>query len=396
MGMVLKPRTPFAKTITVIIVASLVCGSMFVYLKAYGPAPKETTDNSIRVFLPDWQTNSDDAFYQDGRVQKRGFDQAIEDTSRLAHKLNVQFEPMSKEETPAQLLKRMKELYENGTTFFVMTMSAKVQALQESFGDWHKECKDKKLPTPILVTTVASAPSLADRSVGILRWYIRSDEESSLLAEYMRWKLAVTRVGVFYITRNSQQSDDPYGNRGMVLFRDRFIRLGGIGTDVIPLSVTAEIAQSRVQDFLDRYYRNKLQNTTGVGVFVVGYGDMVKHTMTELITQGFKGPIVCTSTLTEPQWQPRDTSADGRIFTVLPSLKDHEAKLQGDDRNVVFLFAKKTLHRLLELTQIGTDPKSFLDRWGTTPDVEPPFDQEQLADGDIAVQLEVIGSRDWR
>ena len=50
---------------------------------------------------------------------------------------------------------------------------------------------------PILIATVASAPDLADGSGGILRWYVRSQEESAALAEYLSWKEGIMNAGYF-------------------------------------------------------------------------------------------------------------------------------------------------------------------------------------------------------
>lgn len=126
---------------------------------------------------------------------------------------------------------------------------------------------------------------------------------------------------------------------------------------------------------------------------MVGYGGMVRNTIQELVSKGFKGPIACTSTLTEPNWQPPDTRADGQIFTVMPRTTD--TPLQGDDKNVVFFFAKKTLYRILELTATDPDPKNFGNNW-MKEDHQTELDEFLLANGDTIVELEVVGASDWR
>ena len=47
-----------------------------------------------------------------------------------------------------------------------------------------------------------------------------------------------------------------------------------------------------------------------VGAFVIGYDTMLKETLNALISSGFAGPILTTSTLTEPLWQPEDRTHD--------------------------------------------------------------------------------------
>jgi len=346
----------------------------------------------ITVFLPDPTRFSENAFYQDGAVQKRGFDKAQQDAEGLPNRLKVDFYFMKKEDTAEATFGAMKDLYENkGTTYFVMTMSGKVGGVQKYFEDWHSACIREGKREPILIATVASAPNLANASSGILRWYVRSEEESSLLAEYLRWKEGITKAAVFYICRTAGQSDDRYGLRGAELFQRRFMSLGGSHPEAF--NVTAETARSTVKSFLAA--NNERQASTPMGVFVVGYGDMVRETINELVTQGFNGPIVCTSTLTEAEWQPHDGTADNRIFTVMPRRIDAHDRLRGDDRNVVFLFSKTTLARVLDLTARVADSRRFIENWKTDGS-HPDFDQAHLANGDIIVYLDVVGSDQWR
>jgi hypothetical protein len=348
----------------------------------------------IQVFLPDWERPTDGAFYQDGLVQERGFVKAVQDADSIPNKLPVSYQRMYHTDSAETLLGSMKRLYtEQGSTFFVMTMSTKVEAVRKGFIAWHRECVCEGKPAPVLIATVASAPDLADISGGVVRWYVRSEEESSLLAEYVHWKLGVSHAVVFYITRNAGQADDSYGQRGMEVFRNRFLALGGATAEAH--SVTAATAKSEVEHFLTTFKTNAPDATREVAAFVVGYGEMVKATVHELILQGFQGPIVCASTLTEPDWQPADCSADHRMFTVLPRLKGVDGRLDSADRNVVFFFAKLSLRRVLEWTAEDPDPRKFLERWPRGAK-ESPLDEEYLANGDIIVNLEAVEAERWR
>ncbi len=180
--------------------------------------------------------------------------------------------------------------------------------------------------------------------------------------------------------------DSPYGEQGIRLFRKEFERLGGKLPEDYEFYVTTDTAKTYVKTFLD-----KCKHSDFPGVFVVGYGDMVKNTLTELITGGYEGSIVCTSTLTDGQWQPSEavlrTYNKVKIFTVLPRL--NEGHLRDRDRNVVFLFARKTLLRILKLTAKTSDSKMFLANWGKE-DKSEALVQEYLACGDIRVELEFV------
>jgi len=344
--------------------------------------------SSIQVFLPDPSSTSTEEFYQDGAVQRIGFERADHEGASLPGRLPIGYKTMTSNQSPEEIIRTMKQLYDDKeATFFVMTMSGKIAELHEHFKKWHDQCVKDGKREPVLIATVASAPGLADIKGGIVRWYIRSEEESTLLAEYMRWKMSVWHAAVFYITCHPRDTDDSYGNRGMEVFRDRFLALGG--SSVEPISVTKDTAKAEVRKLLAH------SRSGGLGVCVVGYGEMVKETLAELISQGFEGPIVCTSTLTASDWQPSDTSTDGRIFTVVPRLRDPQGHLKGDNRNVVYYFARNTLSRVVEITAKDPDPKAFIDRW-TRGDERLPLAQDSLANGDAIVQVDVVGAEVWR
>jgi hypothetical protein len=384
-GIKVVPKSLPAKVISVII--SL---GMFLSL-LYGLAVQfiSLTAITVQVFLPNPDRGDDGAFYQDGAVQKKGFDKALDEAEKIPGKLKVEFNFMKRDDTPEIIMAAMKESYEKrGGTFFVMTMSTKIGAIRAHFERWHDDCVRRGKREPVLIATVASAPDLPNAASGIVRWYIRSDEESALLAEFMRWKLGVTHVAIFSICRNAGVADDTYGRRGMEVFRDRFEALGG--SDLKVYNVNATSANGEVTKFLAETDWRQFESTNEVGVFVVGFGDMVRNTLAELIASKFAGPIVCASTLSEPEWQPKDTTADARLFTVLPRFAKPHAKFHGYDRNMVFYFSKNTLLRVLEMTASDPASSTFIERW-KHGERDPQLDQEYLANGDTIVQLDVVG-----
>jgi hypothetical protein len=382
------PKSRLGRVIVILLGVLIVCGGIYTFVfpnwkKEFRHKP------SIAVFVPDEKRVLEGAFYQDGVVQRKGFESALLDAEQLPNKLEVSFYDMKRDDTPNQLLIEMKALYiKQGATYFIMTMSGKVIGLREHFKNWHAECVKQGKREPILIATVASAPNIADASNGILRWYVRSEEESSIIAAYLRWKMAIERAAVFFI-------DDAYGNKGMEVFRNRFkFSLGGLSIEPFPMN-TGD-AKREVKRFLDNYHNNTDHNIDRTGVFVVGYGEMVRETLNELVAQGFEGPIGCASTLTEPDWQPNNLIADNRIVTVLPRLLDPQAKLCGNDRNIVYFFAKETLHRVLALTANDSDSRTFIERWKRDDNIKSRLEQECLANGDIIVQLDVAGADQWR
>jgi hypothetical protein len=386
--LVLHPTTPkgvlFSLLIAVILGAVSLVG--FGKIHAFGDSQAGIQTEAIQVFLPDPDRASEGAFYQDGLVQKRGFERAKQDADSFARKLDVEYQPMKLEDTPEALLGTMKRLYnERGSSFFVMTMSSMVGKILNSFKLWHQECIKEHKRLPVLIVTVASAPNLVDASKGIVRWYIRSEEESALMAEYMRWKLDVTDVHIFYITRHAGQSDDAYGSYGAQVFHDRFESLSGKAT---ASSVTSRTVKTDLYAFIQKFKSAKPDKSTKLGVLIVGYGDMVRDTISVLLEQGFTGPIASTSTLTEPDWQPKILNSKYPVYTVLPRCVNPHITLQWEDKNVVFFFSRKTLYHVLEITSREPRSEEFVNLW-LTKDERAELDQEYLANGDIAVALDI-------
>jgi hypothetical protein len=350
-----------------------------------------TAIGPIQVFLPDRDRKSEGDFYQDGATQWDGFRQAQKEARGMHDALDVEYQSMLIESGRNEVLRKMQELYtEKGSRFFVMTMSSKLEEIRDGFKAWHTQCTVEGMSAPILVATVASAPGLADAGKGMVRWYVRSEEESHLLADYLD-KLGVNCAGAFCITDTPGVADNAYGTEGLKHFRTWFA--GNVRED-LQFHVTARNARAQVQQFF-----SKCEPGECPGVFVIGYGDMIKNTVTELIAGGYQGCIVCTSTLTDPQWQPEEPwdPRTLRIVTVRPRLANTNERLEGLNRNVVFFFARKTLLRVLNLTAKSTDAKTFLRNWKDRQGEDPhALNQEYLANGDILVHLRTVEADEWR
>lgn len=370
----------------VVMLAALSCAIWFLFQKR--------KDGPIQVFPPKTvceQYQSD--FHQDGAVQKKGFLQAEVEAIGVPGALKIAYCDMYESDQPGDLLKKIKDLYKGGSKYFVLTMSSKAEEILPAFKDWRNSFTLKwgnvtfwtSGNAPVLIITVASAPKLADAKNGIVRWYVRSEEESRLLANYLGNKEFHT-AAAFGITPNDGNPDSTYAREAISQFAGEFP--GRLPQDKL-FYTTAKTAKNHVKKFLDEN-----NNGDGIGVFVVGYGEMVKNTISELLTRGYAGCIVCTSTLTDPHWRPAEDlikNGNARILTVVPKLKQPNAHLVGDNRNVVFFFAKKTLLRVIKLSANGVASAAFLESWMDGKDIESEeLDQEYLKGGDILVRLKVV------
>jgi hypothetical protein len=356
-------------------------------------------DSTIQIFLSDWNNQALSPFYQDGRDQREGFEQAKKDVGSIPKMLRTEYAEMNKDEDGQTLIGRMQKLYEERkATYFIMTMSDKVCGVRKLFSHWHDLCRQKGMRVPVLVATVTSSPDLANAEHGIVRWYVRSEEESSLLAMYLAWACKVTHAGVFFVEHNQGRQDSIYGKRGRDEFSKRFKSLGGKEVDYF--AAVGEDARAKVQKWINSCAGESEKNGK-VGAFIVGYGDMLFATVSALIENDFSGPIACTTPLTGKMWQPNDRKLDANIVTVMPRLKNENDSIESDNRNIVFFFARETLRRVLEMTADDPNPLSFLDRWregmrAAREDHNDEMEQEHLANGDVIVHVDIADSTKWR
>jgi hypothetical protein len=251
-------------------------------------------------------------------------------------------------------------------------------------------------PVPVVVATVTSAPGIADARNGIFRWYVRSEEESRLLARYLLWEKKVDHVGVFFIEHSDGEQDSPYGWAAMQTFIAQFERSG---RQVTGYAATAATAAKKVELWISKLNSSQDANPRA-GAFVVGYGNMLKNTVAAILDSGVEVHVACTSTLTGRDCQPLDRTHDNRIVTVVPRFKDPAYRQDGENRDIVSFFATLTLHRVLRITAEG-GALPFGERWLNGEcaalwrnNVE--LDQEHLANGDVLVNLTIAEASEWR
>lgn len=346
----------------------------------------------IVLFYPD--PHAGDTAADDGRVQREGFTVAVSNMQKqypnalLPIRKSFRFrESNDTRPLSERLMEMMKTLYEEeDARVFVLTMSGAVESISPLFKDWRTNLKKNNKPLPLLVATVASAPALADRSHGLFRYYIRSQEESALLAE-LAWARGAKRAAVFYITRTAGGDDDTYGRGGRDEFVTRFEGHGG-AADTFAVIADGSNAKTLTSRVVGVHEADKYD-----AVFVVGYGEMFKMSVAELIEQGFPGTIYCVSTLTVSRWQPLATSMDSRIITVAPVWRG-PVKPPMIDYNVVRLFPKLLTERLVEAQVRSKTYLEFQDTFWSRETFESDYSIMLTVDGDSIVELRA--NEKWR
>ena len=278
---------------------------------------------------------------------------------------------------------KIKCWYAQGIRTFIITMSGATIKIKRDFSEWADTLPSND--RPVLVATVASAPELADRKNGVFRHYIRSKDESDIIATYIESiNPSPSSVGIFYVT-------DAYGRDAKNLLKNRLNLKKETWVNVYGVKLQLDDDKQKqikelVNDFDDD--NNKL-------AVIIGYGPMIKHTLNNLKnSESFEGPILVVSTFTEEDWRPEqiddDESLHKRIRYVGPSIDVDE----DNDvwRGVVFQFSYLTLDRALKCK----DERGVEDFWSCFTSAElsstgkhwaPHIEFTELGDSHISLRL---------
>lgn len=346
----------------------------------------------VAVLLPDKETG---LVADNAARQWAGFKLALEDNQveledlpEYVHHFSY---PVQGREQKQALIDRLEGWYQGGKRVFIITMSGAVTAIKTEFIEWAES--KPEYDRPILVATVASAPGVADRKNGVFRHYIRSKDESNVLATYIESQ-NINEVKVFYV-------NDKYGQEAWEILNER---LSSLGITIPPSPVELSDNEEKIQNLVSDWLRNSMGRKNGV-VVIVGYGLMVNRMLEalrnlEIRGSRFEGKILVVSTLTEEIWRPsylgddssqsRDPQFANRIYTVGPGKRDPDAMKNG----VVFQFSYLTLDRAIACSQSrgieafwscwknqSTPTSRTGQQWGTV---------EYMADGDSYVWLQLL------
>ena len=344
----------------------------------------------VAVFYPD--PSRPGPAYEDGAIQQSGFRTAYDEftqRSALAQEpaWNPYLLPQDNRNISLRdaLLPRIQQLHKEGYRVFILTMSAAAQDLRPVFESWRRQLPERE--APILISTVASAPNIANRADGILRFYVRSEEEANELSRFAAWKQGLKRLGVFYVT-DSAERPNAYGYGGFSTVLHEFGKDLHGTVEPHPVFANGLNASAEVAKFV------ATAQNADVGAFIIGYDTMLKETLKALIVSRFAGPILTTSTLTEPKWQPEDTSRDSTIYTAIPHRDEVEGRPAAES-GVVYLFSKLTLASTLKCASLSSDVRTFVDCWERdTSEASGLAGVTHLSNGDTVIPMVVTNQ--WR
>ena len=344
--------------------------------------PAKLTEVSVAVLLPETKKGP---VAENAARQWAGFSRAfkkhgVKDKDLESHRYN--FEYPIKEEGREAIKIKLKEWYKKGIRTFIITMSGATDLVKDDFKKWVEGLPEND--RPVLIATVASAPDLVDRKNGVFRHYIRSKDESAVLATYIESTNAQDIV-VFYV-------DDDYGRRAKDILSDRFSK--NKDTVVYPEKVMLGEEEKYILEGLNDFIDDKRSGKIAIAV-IIGYGSMIAKTLVKL-NKNFEGEILVVSTFTEEDWRPKLDGKDGhgpiasRVRFVGPGTLDDDK----DWRGVVFQFSYLTLDRALECD----DYHNVEEFWACWIAAEPKKDSrgedwadvEFTEDGDSHISLRLL------
>lgn len=351
-------------------------------------APTRETSLKVAVFLP--SPEGDSSASKDAVAQLEGFNKAFDAFNagvpeQDRHMFFYDFDRKPVEDFAAHILTKMKEYYtEKDVRVFVITMSSAAVRLKESFKTWRNSI-DNVAERPVLICTVASAPGIADIESGILRHYVRSEEEATGLAHYGRWALKLQSAAVLFVTKDMGHQNDPYGEKSRQLFSDEFTLMGGKIVGAFEVDPRGVHALEQVKRAV-----HKLPSDAS-GVFLAGYGTMFRETLAALAEVDFKGTVLCTSTISEDDWRPPGIEKL-TIVSIEPRRKRGSENAPTFERKIVRFMAYETLIKALDCGRWAHSTPDFIRNWqrggdGTT---DADLQLEYMANGDTQIRLKPV------
>ncbi len=189
----------------------------------------------------------------------------------------------------SKLAEEIIEEIENGTKYFICTMSKVSVPLSKDFERIIKSSKYKG-EKPILLSTVASSPNVSTNTENIFRYYIRSSYESKFLA----------KKG---IENNYKKSSfivvsGDYGDGAIKTFSKEWEANKGIIQSGLKLNdkLDYEMVRKEVQQHSHIFKESDV-------IFLAHYGSGVQKVVKALHACKINKPIIATHTITIPEWR---------------------------------------------------------------------------------------------
>jgi hypothetical protein len=325
----------------------------------------------IVVLIPLDKTKADEPAYQDGKRQAYGYIDLLEKNPDVLNKYDIVFKNHGMDETKA--LEIVSDELRNGTNYFISTMSHISERLSKDFESLIKQNKDSELAKPKLIVTVSSSSKIQVQPNSVYRFYIRSNEESSLLANYAIKEGVNDRLVAIVV-------DDNYGRRAQEVFNDNYGKPFDIN---IPLSI------SWTKDKIKSEISNKVaSNGVANTFFIVHYGNGLDNVISSISELKLPGNFLISHPITVDEWyKPVEDILNSRDWvTCYPEAADGGIYVSDD---IIRDFVYFSIHRLIKtIEETSYSTANFDSAWENSN--EPQRIRYKInAEGDSEIKLKL-------
>lgn len=268
-------------------------------------------------------------------------------------------------ETKNIVIEEMKR----GSRFFVVTMSLISRELAKK---WASICREHSNNEDCyLITTVASAPDIANAKDNVFRFYIRSEEEGARLAGIGQENGRKSAASICV--------DDTYGDEAS----KAFIKSWGNS----PEKIQKLLIESKSDE--DQYYEriSEIVKEKPDCIFIANYGDGLASTIKALHKHQFHPFLLLTSTFSIKAWRgPVESILDNFDWkTLQPVYRNSGTQYNNVVRNFTF-FTLLRVHKAIIKSK--KESRAFSDIWESQEEL-PSFglDLEFSSDGDCSISL---------
>lgn len=325
----------------------------------------------IVVLLPIDKTKADQPAYQDGKRQAYGYIDLIEKNPEILKKYDIVFRNHGMDETKA--IKIVTDELKNGTNYFISTMSHISERLSRDFESLIDQNRDTGLDKPKLIVTVSSSSKIKVMPNSVYRFYIRSNEESSLLANYAIKQGVNERLVAIVV-------DDNYGRRAQEVFNDNY----GKPFDItIPLSISWTKDKIR-SEISKRVASNGVVNT----FFIVHYGNGLDNIVSSISELELPGNFLISHPITVDEWyMPVEEILNSRDWvTCYPEAADGGIYASED---IIRDFVYFSVHRLIKTIEETTYSKSSFDSAWKNSNEPQRIKYKINSEGDSEIKLKL-------
>lgn len=298
----------------------------------------------IVVLIPIDKTKSNQPAYQDGKRQAYGYIDMLETNPNVLNKYDIVFKNHGMDETKA--VEILSDELKKGTKYFISTMSHISERLSKDFESLILQNRNSKVDEPKLIVTVSSSSKIQVQPNSVYRFYIRSNEESSLLADYAIKEGVNERLVAIVV-------DDNYGRRAQEVFNDSYGKPFDI---MIPLSISWTKDKIR-SEISKKVASNGVSNT----FFIVHYGNGLDNIVSSISELELPGNLLISHPISVDEWyKPVEDVLNSRDWVTCYPEADNGGIYVSDD--IIRDFVYFSIHRLvktIEETSFGSSSFDF-------------------------------------